>query len=34
MLAGGALVLGAMYLVELVPRRGAALDAEARHHEV
>ena len=34
MLAGGALVLGAMYLVELAPRRGAALDAEAIHHEV
>lgn len=34
MLAGGALVLGAMYLVELAPRRGAALAAEAAHHEV
>jgi drug/metabolite transporter (DMT)-like permease len=34
MLAGGALVLGAMYLVELAPKRGGALDAEAMHHEV
>src|SRR6185437_4002788 len=34
MLAGGALVLGAMYLVELAPRRTAALGAEAVHHEV
>ncbi|MBD8872388.1 DMT family transporter [Rhodanobacter sp. DHB23] len=34
MLAGGALVLGAMYLVELMPRRSAALGAEAAHHEV
>jgi drug/metabolite transporter (DMT)-like permease len=34
MLAGGALVLGAMYLVELAPRRSAALGAEAAHHEV
>ncbi|MGN2249162.1 DMT family transporter [Frateuria sp. GZRe14] len=34
MLAGGALVLGAMYLVELAPRRSMALEAEARHHEV
>jgi drug/metabolite transporter (DMT)-like permease len=34
MLVGGALVLGAMYLVELAPKRGAALDAEVRHHEV
>ncbi|HEY0199240.1 MAG TPA: DMT family transporter [Rhodanobacter sp.] len=33
MLAGGALVLGAMYLVELLPRRGE-LPAEAIHHEV
>ena len=33
-LAGGALVLGAMYLVELMPRRSAALAAEAVHHEV
>ena len=31
MLAGGALVLGAMYLVELAPRRSAALEAEAIH---
>ncbi|MGN2242562.1 DMT family transporter [Frateuria sp. GZRR33] len=34
MLAGGALVLGAMYLVELAPRRSVALEAEAIHHEV
>lgn len=35
MLAGGALVLAAMYLVELLPRRATpALDAEALHHEV
>lgn len=37
MLAGGALVLAAMYLVELLPRRGVAataLPAEAIHHEV
>jgi len=34
MLAGGALVLGAMYLVELAPRRSPALAAEAGHHEV
>lgn len=34
MLAGGALVLGAMYLVELAPRRNAALQAEGLHHEV
>jgi drug/metabolite transporter (DMT)-like permease len=36
MLAGGVLVLGAMYLVELAPRRKAtdALPAEAVHHEV
>ena len=33
-LAGGALVLGAMYLVELAPRRSAAIAAEAGHHEV
>jgi drug/metabolite transporter (DMT)-like permease len=32
MLAGGVLVLAAMYLVELAPRRGAA--PEALHHEV
>lgn len=36
MLVGGALVLGAMYLVELSPRRRApaGLPAEAVHHEV
>lgn len=34
MLAGGALVLAAMYLVELAPRRSAATQAEALHHEV
>ncbi|HEY8682495.1 MAG TPA: DMT family transporter, partial [Rhodanobacter sp.] len=37
MLAGGALVLAAMYLVELMPPRGAGageLPAEAIHHEV
>jgi len=34
MLAGGALVLGAMYLVELMPRPGAAPEAESLHHEV
>jgi drug/metabolite transporter (DMT)-like permease len=36
MLAGGGLVLAAMYLVELMPRRGdtEALSAEAIHHEV
>ena len=37
MLAGGALVLAAMYLAELRPRRlrgGDALPAEALHHEV
>lgn len=34
MLAGGALVLAAMYLVELVPSRSAALKAEGLHHEV
>jgi drug/metabolite transporter (DMT)-like permease len=37
MLVGGALVLAAMYLVELLPRRGEAsteLSAEAIHHEV
>jgi drug/metabolite transporter (DMT)-like permease len=37
MLAGGALVLAAMYLVELAPRRpdtASALPAEAAHHEV
>jgi drug/metabolite transporter (DMT)-like permease len=38
MLAGGALVLAAMYLVELAPRRNARaaaeMPAEAIHHEV
>jgi drug/metabolite transporter (DMT)-like permease len=34
MIAGGALVLAAMYLVELAPRQGAALKAEELHHEV
>jgi hypothetical protein len=36
MVGGGALVLAAMYLVELMPRRRAAgdLPAEAVHHEV
>ena len=34
MLVGGALVLAAMYVVELAPRRSAALAAEAAHHEV
>ena len=34
MLAGGALVLLAMYLVELLPRRRGELPAEAIHHEV
>ncbi|WP_049623118.1 DMT family transporter [Frateuria defendens] len=36
MVVGGALVLGAMYLVELAPRRrgSAGLSAEAIHHEV
>jgi hypothetical protein len=34
MLAGGALVLGAMYLVELMPRRDAAAEAESLHHEL
>ena len=33
MLAGGALILAAMYLVELAPR-SAALQAEGLHHEV
>jgi drug/metabolite transporter (DMT)-like permease len=33
MLVGGGLILAAMYLVELMPRR-AALYAEAAHHEV
>jgi hypothetical protein len=36
MLVGGGLILAAMYLVELMPRRRdvAALSAEAVHHEV
>ncbi|HET6554134.1 MAG TPA: DMT family transporter [Dyella sp.] len=34
MVAGGALVLSAMYLVELVPRGGSAVQAESLHHEV
>ncbi|GLQ96924.1 DMT family transporter [Dyella mobilis] len=36
MLVGGGLVLAAMYMVELMPRRGSknALPAEAVHHEV
>jgi len=34
MLVGGVLVLGAMYLVELLPARSAALQAESLHHEV
>lgn len=34
MLVGGGLVLAAMYLVELLPARPAALRAEAIHHEV
>ncbi|OOG59798.1 DMT family transporter [Rhodanobacter sp. C03] len=37
MLAGGGLILAAMYLVELMPRRGEradAMPAEAVHHEV
>jgi len=34
MLAGGALVLGAMYLVELAPRRAGTVPVEAVHHEV
>jgi drug/metabolite transporter (DMT)-like permease len=33
MLLGGGLILAAMYLVELMPRRGT-LPAEAVHHEV
>ena len=33
-LAGGALILGAMYLVELAPRRSGEMPAEAAHHEV
>jgi drug/metabolite transporter (DMT)-like permease len=35
MVVGGGLILAAMYLVELMPRRqGEALPAEAVHHEV
>ena len=34
MLLGGGLILAAMYLVELMPRRGGELPAEAVHHEV
>jgi drug/metabolite transporter (DMT)-like permease len=34
MLVGGGLVLAAMYLVELMPRRDQELPAEAVHHEV
>jgi drug/metabolite transporter (DMT)-like permease len=37
MLLGGGLILAAMYLVELMPRRGDRTDtvpAEAVHHEV
>ncbi|TBR40279.1 MULTISPECIES: DMT family transporter [Dyella] len=34
MIVGGVLVLAAMYLVELVPRRDPELHAEALHHEV
>ncbi|KRE88678.1 permease [Frateuria sp. Soil773] len=34
MLGGGVLVLGAMYLAELAPRRKPGLPAEALHHEV
>ena len=34
MLVGGGLILAAMYLVELIPRRGDELPAEAVHHEV
>lgn len=34
MVVGGALVLGAMYLVELAPRGRGELSAEAIHHEV
>lgn len=34
MVVGGALVLAAMYLVELLPARAPALPAEAIHHEV
>jgi len=34
MVAGGVLVLAAMYVVELAPRRGGGMPAEAVHHEV
>jgi drug/metabolite transporter (DMT)-like permease len=36
MVVGGGLILAAMYLVELMPRRGgvAELSSEAVHHEV
>lgn len=34
MLLGGALILAAMYLVELAPRRKREIPAEALHHEV
>ena len=34
MVAGGLLVLAAMYVVELAPRRGGSMPAEAVHHEV
>ena len=34
MVIGGALVLAAMYLVELVPRGSTAVQAEGLHHEV
>jgi len=37
MLLGGGLILAAMYLVELMPRRdggGSDMPAEAAHHEV
>lgn len=34
MLLGGALILAAMYLVELAPRRKSDVPAEALHHEV
>jgi drug/metabolite transporter (DMT)-like permease len=34
MVVGGGLILAAMYLVELMPRRGSELPSEAVHHEV
>jgi drug/metabolite transporter (DMT)-like permease len=34
MVAGGVLVLAAMYVVELAPRKGGEAPAEAVHHEV